>query len=950
MFRGMLEQEWIEIKGAREHNLRGVDVRIPRNRLTVVTGLSGSGKSSLAFDTLFAEGQRRYVESLSAYARQFLDQLQKPNVEHILGLSPAIAIEQRMGSSNPRSTVATITELHDYLRLLYASIGKPHCPRCGKPVVRHSAEEMVDAIESLPEKSRVMLLAPGGWERVGDGAGLIESVQRKGFVRVRVDGVVLPVEEVVAASLKRGQVVEAVVDRLVLGGGGRSRLTDSVELALREGDAAVTVLWQQAGESEWQEQLYSEENMCVDCGVRFPKLEPRNFSFNSPHGACGTCSGLGTELVFDAELVAPDSSLSLAKGAVPAWRKGGRALVSHYRRLIKAFCEHYGVDAAAPLSSWPDEVRKRLMAGSGEELIEGSFRKGRGYCRDQRVFEGVMPNLARRYETTDSELVRHQLRQYMVRKRCTRCGGGRLKPKSRAVLVGGISIVELLAMPVSGAHEFLSGLTLLAMEEKIAGELIRELVGRLQLLVDVGLEYLTLDREGSTLSGGEAQRVRLATQIGSGLTGVLYVLDEPTIGLHPRDNDRLLELLKALRDRGNTVVVVEHDEQVIREADWVVDMGPGAGTHGGEVVYCGPPTGLEQSSGLTALYLNGSEVVPLPAMRRPPDGRELVLTGVSEHNLRDVDVSFPLGAMVCVTGVSGSGKSSLVDDVLRRALVRELSGGRERPGAHRSLTGVELVDKVVVVDQSPIGRTPRSNPATYTGLFSVVRQLFALTPTAKVRGFGPGRFSFNVKGGRCETCKGDGMLKLEMHFLPDVYVTCERCSGKRYNAETLEVHYGGKTISDVLDMTVSEAMAFFHSVPKVARRLSVLEEVGLGYLKLGQSATTLSGGEAQRLKLATELSRPAAGGTVYILDEPTTGLHFADVRRLLEVLVRLRDAGHSVIVVEHNLDVVKCADWVIDLGPGGGQDGGCIVVAGPPEEVAACAASVTGQYLGRLLV
>jgi excinuclease ABC subunit A len=943
----MIEHEWIEIQGAREHNLRGVDVRIPRNRLTVVTGLSGSGKSSLAFDTLFAEGQRRYVESLSAYARQFLDQLQKPDVEHITGLSPAIAIEQRSGSANPRSTVATVTELHDYLRLLYASIGTPHCPRCGGEVVRHSAEEVVDRIEAFPDHTRVMLLSPYAGAATGESA--LEEIRRKGFVRVRIKGEIQDVGDVDARELKAGTAFESVVDRLVVGGGGRSRVTDSVELALREGGGAVHVLWQEQGAAAWDEQIFSEENMCIPCGVRFRPLEARHFSFNSPHGACSRCSGLGTELVFDEALVLADTTKSLLNGAIPSWRKGGRALVSHYRRLLTSFCEHYGMDAKAPLETWPKQMLDRLMHGSGDEVIEGSFRKGRGYSRDKRPFEGVLPNLERRYQTTDSELVRHYLRQFMRRRVCGDCGGGRLSPISRAVKVADTTLVQLLAMPVTEAGAFFAQLALTPLQARIAGELVRELSARLQLLVDVGLDYLTLDREAATLSGGEAQRVRLATQIGSGLTGVLYVLDEPTIGLHPRDNDRLLRLLKELRDRGNTVVVVEHDEQVIREADWVVDMGPGAGVHGGEVVYCGPPEGLLDGVGLTSLYMSGRDSVPLPNARLGEGTEQLRLVGVTEHNLQNIDVGFPLGRLVCVTGVSGSGKSTLVDDVLRCALEAHVGGSRERVGTFQRLEGGAHVDKVVVVDQSPIGRTPRSNPATYTGLFTVIRNLFAQTPASKVRGFGPGRFSFNVKGGRCETCSGDGMLKLEMHFLPDVYVTCERCGGRRYNAETLEVHFGGKSIADVLEMTVSEAMAFFHAVPQAERRLSVLEEVGLGYLRLGQSATTLSGGEAQRLKLATELSRPSKGGTVYILDEPTTGLHFADVRRLLDVLVRLRDAGHTVVVVEHNLDVVKCADWVIDLGPGGGQDGGHVVVAGPPETVAACRASETGRYLGRLL-
>ena len=945
----MAEQTDITVAGAREHNLKNFTVRIPRNRLTVVTGLSGSGKSSLAFDTLYAEGQRKYVESLSAYARQFLEQMQKPEVDFIEGLSPAISIEQRTAGANPRSIVATTTEIHDYLRLLFASIGRVHCPSCGKPIARQSAEEIVQRLLQRPEETRLVLLAPLVRGRKGRHAEVFESARRQGFVRVRVDGETRELDDAPALDPKRAHTIEAVVDRLALSEKIRSRLTDSVELALRAGGGALIAQTRPpAGEPE--ETLFSEKNACLECGLSFEELTPRSFSFNSPYGACPTCHGLGSMEVFDEDLIVPDPSLSLEGGALHAWRRGGRRLIIYYRQLVRAVAKHYGIDLATPYSELPASFRRILLRGSGEEEIDLGFWRGGAWHRYAKPFEGVLPNLERRLRETESEYVRERLRAYMSRQTCRTCRGARLRPESLACTIEGRSIVDVTRLGIREAAAYVAGLALTPQEERIARELIKEIRQRLRFLVDVGLDYLTLDRESGTLSGGEAQRIRLATQIGSGLVGVLYVLDEPSIGLHQRDNGRLIDMLRRLRDLGNTVVVVEHDEQTIRSADHVVDLGPGAGRLGGELVYAGGLDGLlREPRSLTARYLSGRDRIEVPDRRRAPNAAWIEILGAAENNLKDIDVRIPVGLFVCVTGVSGSGKSTLVDDILRRALFRRLHGSKERPGRHRALRGLEHVDQAVVIDQSPIGRTPRSNPATYTGAFGPIRDLFARLPASRVRGYGPGRYSFNVKGGRCERCRGDGILRIEMHFLPDVYVTCEQCRGRRYNRETLEIHYKGRNIADVLDMTIDESLEFFRPVPAIERRLRTLSEVGLGYLQLGQPATTLSGGEAQRVKLSSELSRRGTGRTLYILDEPTTGLHFADVRRLLEVLERLRDAGNTVLVIEHNLDVVKRADWIVDLGPEGGDQGGRIVAEGPPESVSRVDASHTGRYLAPVL-
>ncbi len=940
-----MSQDWIIISGAREHNLKNITVRIPRNKLTVITGLSGSGKSSLAFDTLYAEGQRRYVESLSAYARQFLEQMQKPEVEHIEGLSPAIAIEQRSAGSNPRSTVATTTEIHDYLRLLYASIGKAHCHQCGRAISRQSAEEIVEQILRLPEASRVVLLAPLISGRKGEHAEVLQEVRQQGFTRARVDGTLYELDEVPALDKKKKHTIEAVIDRLVVAPKMRSRLTDSVELALKQGEGLLLALIQ-TGKESWDERLYSEKNACAHCGISFDALSARHFSFNSPYGACPTCLGLGTMLVYDEDLIVPDPSLSLDDGAIRPWKGGGRRTAIYYKGLIRAIAKHCEVEMDTPYQDLPQKVRDLLIHGSGEEEIEFGFWRGGAYHKYAKPFEGVIPNLKRRYEKSDSEYVRQKMAGFMSRQPCTACKGARLRPESLACLVGGHSIVDLSRLSIRQASAYFDGLELSEQERHIAGEVIKEIRERLQFMTDVGLDYLTLDRESGTLSGGEAQRIRLATQIGAGLVGVLYVLDEPSIGLHQRDNEKLIRTLKGLRDLGNTVVVVEHDEQTIRESDYVLDLGPGAGRHGGELIFAGTPQDLlAEPRSLTARYMNGGLEIEVPRRRHKGSGEFLQILGAAENNLKNLDVKIPLGLMVCVTGVSGSGKSTLVDEILRRALFRKFYSAKDRPGKHRKITGMEYLDKVIVIDQSPIGRTPRSNPATYTGAFSLIRDLFAKLPSSRVRGYGPGRYSFNVKGGRCERCKGDGILRIEMHFLPDVYVTCEQCRGHRYNKETLEVRYAGKNIAEVLAMTIDESLEFFEAVPAIARKVRTLSDVGLGYLQLGQPATTLSGGEAQRVKLSAELSRRDTGRTLYLLDEPTTGLHFADVHRLLQVLEKLRDAGNSLVVIEHNLDVIKTADYVMDLGPEGGEGGGQLVVAGTPEQVAACEKSFTGRYL-----
>jgi len=937
----------IVITGAREHNLRGVTVRIPRNSLTVITGLSGSGKSSLAFDTLYAEGQRRYVESLSAYARQFLDQMQKPDVEHIEGLSPAIAIEQRTAGGNPRSIVATTTEIHDYLRLLYGNIGRPHCPECGRPVEKQSAEQIVERLLAFPPQTRLILLAPLVQGRKGRQEEALDAARRQGFVRVRVDGVLHEIEAVPALDRNKSHTIEAVVDRLTVSDSVRSRLADSVELALKQGGGVLRVLRTSPGGAEIEE-VCSEKNACAACGLSFEDLQPRAFSFNSPHGACPACSGLGVQFVFDEDLVVPDKDLSLEDGAVQAWRRGGRRLILYYRHLLRAVAKAYGADMGVPYRDLPAAFREALMRGSGGQAISLAHWTKGAWRTVAKPFEGVLPNLLRRYNDSEIEETRERLRKYMSPQSCPVCNGARLRPEARACTVGGRSIVEVMAMTVRDSRAFFEGLALTDQEHRIVAEVLKEIRRRLGFLGDVGLDYLTLDRTSATLSGGEMQRIRLATQIGSGLVGVLYVLDEPTIGLHPRDNERLIAMLRRLQQRGNTVVIVEHDAEMIREADAIIDLGPGAGRAGGEVVYQGDLAGLLRAPrSETAAYLRGDKTIAAPGERVKPGKQWLTVKGAAANNLKGIDVAFPLGCLICVTGVSGSGKSTLVDEILRKHLARHFYGAGDKPGAFKKITGLEHLDKVIEIDQSPIGRTPRSNPVTYTGAFTAIRDLFAATPASKTRGYGPGRFSFNVKGGRCEVCKGDGVIRLEMHFLPDVYVACEQCGGLRYNRETLDVRYGGHTIADVLAMTVDDARECFQAVPAIAGKLQTLSEVGLGYVQLGQAATTLSGGEAQRIKLAAELSRRATGRTLYLLDEPTTGLHFADVHKLMEVLLRLRASGNTVVVIEHNLDVVRCADYIIDLGPEGGSGGGQVVVCGDPETVAACPASHTGRFLRR---
>lgn len=946
----------ILITGARQNNLKNIDVRIPRDSLTVITGLSGSGKSSLAFDTLYAEGQRRYVESLSAYARQFLDQLQKPEVEHIEGLSPAISIEQRAGGSNPRSIVATVTETHDYLRLLWGNIAHAHCPQCGRAVHPQSAEQIVDRILTHPEGTKLILLAPIVRGRKGRHDEVRDLMMRQGYVRARIDGTILDIEsEWPDLDKKCPHRIDAVIDRIVMKPGLRSRLTDSVEQALRVADGLIEVEVI-GGEAT----LYSEKNACADCGISFDALKPRSFSFNSPYGACPECSGLGALMVFDEELVIPDKTKPLRE-AIVGWRRGGHHLLMYYNWLLSAFADYCGIDLETPYNELPADFRNKLLHGTGETPVTLVYYiKGVRNTTD-KPFEGVLPNLRRRYAESDNDDTRETLSKFLSPLPCPACHGARLRPESRVATVGGRTLPDIMHLPARDALRFFDALSadapsdlvpepLAAHDRTIAGEILQEIRKRTAFLVDVGLDYLSLDRESSTLSGGEMQRIRLASQIGSGLVGVLYVLDEPTIGLHPRDNERLISMLHRLQRRGNTVVVVEHDEEMIRRADYIIDIGPGAGRLGGEVVFQGPAKNLPKcKNSLTADYLTGRKAVPVPAHRVKPGKAWLTLEGCTQNNLQQVTAKFPLGCFICVTGVSGSGKSTLVDDILRKALAHHFHGSREQIGAYRKIKGVKALDKMIEIDQSPIGRTPRSNPVTYTGCFTAIRELFAQTPAAKMRGYKPGRFSFNVKGGRCEVCQGDGMKQLEMHFLPDVYVPCEQCNGARYNRETLEVRYKDKTIADVLDMTVEDALEFFREIPAIANKLTTIAEVGLGYIKLGQSATTLSGGEAQRIKLAAELSKRATGKTLYILDEPTTGLHFADVHKLLALLLRLRDQGNTIVVIEHNLDVIKSADWILDLGPEGGDRGGTIVAEGTPETVAANPASHTGRFLAPLL-
>ncbi|MDR7522353.1 MAG: excinuclease ABC subunit UvrA [Armatimonadota bacterium] len=933
----------IVVRGAREHNLKGITVEIPRDRLVVLTGISGSGKSSLAFDTIYAEGQRKYVESLSAYARQFLGLMEKPDVDGIDGLSPAVSIDQKGAPRNPRSTVGTVTEVYDYLRLLYARIGQPHCPKCGRPISRQSREQIVDQVLALGEGTRVQVLGPIVRGRKGEYRQLFDDLRRQGFARVRADGIVYDLSEEIPLDKHRKHTIEVVVDRIVVHPEARSRLADSVETALKLGQGIVYM--DVVGNGE-QMLVFSQQFACPEDGISLPEIEPRIFSFNSPYGACPTCTGLGFRQEIDEDLVL-DRDKSLLDGAVVPW---AASTSDYYQELLQSLAAHYRVDMKTPVRRLPRAFLDVLLHGS-QEAIRIRYHNKWGVLRSyETTFEGVIPQLERRYKETDSEYVREEIEQYMTSLPCPDCRGTRLKPESLSVKVGGLNIAEATAMTVRQALEFFSNLTLSERDRLIAHQILKEIRARLGFMVNVGLDYLTLDRTATTLSGGEAQRIRLATQIGSGLMGVLYVLDEPSVGLHQRDNRRLIDTLMGLRDLGNTILVVEHDEETIRSADWVVDIGPGAGADGGRVVVAGPPEAVARHpASITGQYLSGRRRIAVPARRRPGTGCALVIRGARQHNLKGIDVRIPLGKFVAVTGVSGSGKSTLVDEILYRALTSRLYGTRVRPGAHDGIDGVEHVDKVINIDQSPIGRTPRSNPATYTKTFDLIRDLFAQTTEAKMRGYGPGRFSFNVRGGRCEACEGDGIVRIEMHFLPDVYVPCEVCKGKRYNRETLEVTYRGKNISDVLDMTVSEALAFFEAIPRIRRKLQTLADVGLGYIKLGQPATTLSGGEAQRVKLSAELSRRDTGRTVYILDEPTVGLHFADVERLLDVLHRLVDAGNTVIVIEHNLDVIKTADWIIDLGPEGGEYGGQVIAEGTPEEVARVGRSYTGQFLRRVL-
>ncbi len=937
------------VRGAREHNLKDVSLEMPRDALIVFTGLSGSGKSSLAFDTIFAEGQRRYVESLSAYARQFLGQMDKPDVDFIEGLSPAVSIDQKSTSRNPRSTVGTITEVYDYLRLLYARIGKPHCPVCGDPISRQTPQQIVDQVLELPAKTKFQVLAPLVRERKGEYAELFRQLQTQGFSRVRVDGVVYGLEEVPRLKKQEKHTVEVVVDRLTVNPDSRRRLTDSVETALGLGHGYVVLDFVDLSDTDPdRERIYSEHLACPRDGLSFEELEPRSFSFNSPFGACPECAGLGTTREVDEELIVPDPDVSLAEGAIAPWSRG--TVSGYFFRLLEAIAEELEVDVDTPWRKIPAKARKVILNGYPDQIhvqYRNRYGRRRSYYTE---YEGVVPYVKRRHSEAETDVSRERFEGFMREVPCLACAGTRLKPLSLAVTIAGRSIAEIAALPIGEAAEVLRGLLLSDRDAAIASRVLKEVNERLQFLVDVGLHYLSLDRAAGTLAGGEAQRIRLATQIGSGLVGVLYVLDEPSIGLHQRDNHRLIETLIRLRDLGNTLIVVEHDEDTIRIADWVVDIGPGAGEHGGQIVVNGPVKELLASpDSLTGQYLSGRRSIEVPAIRRPSDRGWVTVTGAREHNLKNVTAKFPLGNFVCVTGVSGSGKSTLVNDILYAVLARDLNGARIVPGKHTSVKGIEGIDKVVHVDQSPIGRTPRSNPATYTGVFDHIRKLFAATPESKVRGYQPGRFSFNVKGGRCEACSGDGTIKIEMNFLPDVYVPCEVCHGARYNRETLEVHFKGKTIAEVLDMPIEEALEFFAAVPAIARHLATLVDVGLGYVRMGQSAPTLSGGEAQRVKLASELQKRSTGRTVYVLDEPTTGLHFEDIRKLLGVLQSLVDKGNTVIVIEHNLDVVKSADYLIDLGPEGGSGGGSIVATGTPEEVADVAASHTGAFLRPLL-
>ncbi|HWY39639.1 MAG TPA: excinuclease ABC subunit UvrA [Chthoniobacterales bacterium] len=954
----------IKISGARQHNLKNLHVELPREKLVVITGLSGSGKSSLAFDTLYAEGQRRYVESLSAYARQFLDQMEKPDVDFIEGLSPAIAIEQRSAGANPRSTIATTTEIYDYLRVLFSAVGQPHDPKTGKPVHRQTPQQIVDQILAYEPGSKIIVLAPLVQDQVGEFRDVIERLKREGFVRARIDGEIAELDRSEPVRLKKAErhTIEAVVDRLVVRDGIRVRLTDSVETALKWGENKLSILRSTADAKAWDELHYSTNYSAGDSDFSLGELTPKHFSFNSHLGACAACHGLGTQLVIDPDLMISDQGRSIAEGAIKPWRSGTKRMRAYYQKLQGALVKHFKIDEDAPFADLPDEFKNALYFGTNGTPIEMNFG---GNGEKKRPFEGLVPQMQRLYEQTQSEFTRNRLRAFMTRVPCQICGGARLRPEILAVTIKDrqgreLNIHQFSELTTETAARYIDNLDLTAAQNKVVADVVREIRSRLQFMVEVGLGYLTLNRESGTLSGGEAQRIRLATQIGSGLAGVLYVLDEPSIGLHQRDNSRLLGTLRRLRDLGNSVIVVEHDEETIRAADHIVDLGPGAGPRGGEIVAQGKLTAiLNARNSLTADYLSGRLRIPVPRNRTKPrfprtkanknEEGWLIVKGARENNLKNIEVPFPLGLFTCVTGVSGSGKSTLVDDILRRALFRRFYNSKEKPGAYQALRGVEQVDKAIVIDQSAIGRTPRSNPVTYTGAFGPIRELFAQLPASRVRGYDAGRFSFNVKGGRCENCEGGGLIKIEMHFLPDVYVQCEVCRGRRYNRETLEITYKGKNIADVLDLTIDEAARFFRNVPSISDKMNALLDVGLGYLQLGQPGTTLSGGEAQRVKLATELAKKATGRTVYILDEPTTGLHFADIEKLLQVLMKLRDAGNTLIVIEHNLEMIKCADWIIDLGPEGGERGGELVAAGVPEQIVNVSASQTGKYLRPLL-
>jgi len=938
-----MQEDKIIIRGAREHNLKNINLELPRNKLIVMTGLSGSGKSSLAIDTIYAEGQRRYVESLSAYARQFLGQMDKPDVDHIDGLSPAICIDQKSTSRNPRSTVGTITEVYDYLRLLYARIGVPHCPNCGKEITQQTSQQIVEQVMRLDQGTKLQVLAPVVRGRKGEYRELFERLRKDGFARVQVDGKVYGLEEDIRLDKKERHDIDVVVDRIVMKDGIQRRLADSIETALSLSDGIVAV---QIIDGDRQD--FSTHFACIDCGISMEELEPRMFSFNSPYGACRECAGLGTKMVVDPELVVPDENLSINEGAIHPFFY---TRLDFYPKIIRAVCEEFDIDMDEPWKNLPEEAHKILLLGTNGQPVYVKYRSFTGRMRSYHAtFDGVLKNLARRYRESDSEYQREQIAQYMAMRPCPACQGARLKPESLAVTVGGLNIHRLSEKSAKDALDFVISLKLSEREKMIAHRILKEVRERLQFLIDVGLDYLTMNRNAGSLSGGEAQRIRLATQIGSGLVGVLYVLDEPSIGLHQRDNRRLIQTLKRLRDLGNTLIVVEHDEETMIEADHIVDIGPLAGEHGGRVVASGSLEDImAKPDSITGQFLSGRRKIEVPAERRGPSDARLSIKGASEHNLKNIDVDIPLGMLVCVTGVSGSGKSTLVTDILSKALARKFYRSRELPGSHKAIEGLHHIDKAIEIDQSPIGRTPRSNAATYVKVFDDIRNLFSQTQEAQIRGYKPGRFSFNVRGGRCEACSGDGTIKIEMHFLPDIYIPCEVCKGKRYNNETLEVKYKGKNISDVLEMSVEEALTFFENVPKIKRKLQTLFDVGLGYIKLGQPAPTLSGGEAQRVKLAAELCKVATGRTFYILDEPTTGLHFADIEKLLDVLDRLVAQGNTVLVIEHNLDVIKTADWIIDLGPEGGEAGGRVIATGSPEDVAKVGSSYTGQFLKRLI-